>query len=98
MTAWTSAWRGRRTDAVFVQCIASALGAQRRSGVLFLVACAIFARQHPNAFGVATITTNANQGAALAGFFNGLLVVRGRIQPVIATLATGAIFYGAALG
>lgn len=33
----------------------------------------------------------------LAGFVNGALVVYGRIQPIIATLATGAIFIGIAL-
>ena len=33
----------------------------------------------------------------LAGFINGLVVVYGRIQPIIATLATGAIFTGIAL-
>lgn len=34
---------------------------------------------------------------AFGGFFNGCLVVYGRIQPIIATLATGAIFMGIAL-
>jgi ribose transport system permease protein len=34
---------------------------------------------------------------ALAGFLNGLVVVYGRIQPIIATLATGAIYIGIAL-
>jgi ribose transport system permease protein len=33
----------------------------------------------------------------LAGFFNGCVVVYGRIQPIIATLATGAIYIGIAL-
>src|SRR4051812_13441811 len=33
----------------------------------------------------------------LAGFLNGLVVVYGRIQPIIATLATGAIYIGVAL-
>jgi ribose transport system permease protein len=33
----------------------------------------------------------------LAGFFNGVIVVYGRIQPIIATLATGAIYIGIAL-
>jgi len=32
-----------------------------------------------------------------AGFFNGCVVVYGRIQPIIATLATGAIYIGIAL-
>lgn len=35
---------------------------------------------------------------ALAGFVNGAIVVFGRLQPIIATLATGAIYYGIALG
>jgi ribose transport system permease protein len=34
---------------------------------------------------------------ALCGFVNGCVVVYGRIQPIIATLATGAIFLGLAL-
>ncbi|MEM0947462.1 MAG: ABC transporter permease [Pseudomonadota bacterium] len=34
---------------------------------------------------------------ALCGFINGCVVVYGRIQPIIATLATGAIFLGLAL-
>ncbi|MBV9590464.1 MAG: ABC transporter permease, partial [Hyphomicrobiales bacterium] len=33
----------------------------------------------------------------LAGFVNGCVVVYGRIQPIIATLATGAIYIGIAL-
>jgi ribose transport system permease protein len=34
---------------------------------------------------------------ALAGFLNGCVVVYGRIQPIIATLATGAVYIGVAL-
>jgi ribose transport system permease protein len=34
----------------------------------------------------------------LAGFINGAIVVFGRLQPIIATLATGAVYYGIALG
>ena len=34
---------------------------------------------------------------AAAGFLNGVIVVYGRIQPIIATLATGAIYIGLAL-
>ncbi len=34
---------------------------------------------------------------ALAGFVNGCIVVYGRIQPIIATLATGAVFVGISL-
>ena len=34
---------------------------------------------------------------AAAGFVNGLVVVYGRIQPIIATLATGAVYIGLAL-
>ena len=34
---------------------------------------------------------------ALAGLINGLVVVYGRIQPIIATLATGAVYIGLAL-
>lgn len=34
---------------------------------------------------------------AVAGFINGAIVVWGRLQPIITTLATGAIYYGVAL-
>jgi ribose transport system permease protein len=34
---------------------------------------------------------------ALAGFVNGCVIVYGRIQPIIATLATGAVYMGIAL-
>ena len=34
---------------------------------------------------------------ALAGFINGCIVVYGRIQPIIATLATGAVYVGISL-
>jgi ribose transport system permease protein len=33
-----------------------------------------------------------------AGLLNGAIVVYGRLQPIIVTLATGAVFYGIALG
>ena len=39
----------------------------------------------------------ASAPALLAGFVNGALVVYGRIQPIIATLATGAVLIGIAL-
>ncbi len=34
---------------------------------------------------------------ALAGFMNGCIIVYGRLQPIIVTLATGAIYFGIAL-
>lgn len=34
---------------------------------------------------------------ALCGAVNGLLVIYGRLQPIVATIATGAIYYGIAL-
>ncbi|MET4636290.1 ABC transporter permease [Kaistia defluvii] len=34
---------------------------------------------------------------ALAGFINGAIVVWGRLQPIITTLATGAVYYGISL-
>ena len=34
---------------------------------------------------------------ALAGFINGAIIVWGRLQPIITTLATGAVYYGIAL-
>ena len=33
----------------------------------------------------------------MAGFMNGCLVVYGRLQPIVATLATGAVYTGIAL-
>lgn len=45
------------------------------------------------ALGVVTVL-----GAGLAaGFVNGAIVVYGRLQPIITTLATGAVYYGLAL-
>jgi ribose transport system permease protein len=34
---------------------------------------------------------------ALCGALNGLIIIYGRLQPIVTTIATGAIFYGAAL-
>ncbi|MEL7345352.1 MAG: hypothetical protein AAFN59_10925, partial [Pseudomonadota bacterium] len=128
------------------------LGTGIVAAALLVCAYAIYAYQHPSGFATTTITTNANQGAALAfaamgqaiillsggidlsigailvmvravashvlggsplmiclglvlcmavgfgaGIINGLVVVYGRVQPVIATLATGAIYSGIAL-
>jgi len=33
----------------------------------------------------------------LAGAINGLIVIYGRLQPIVTTIATGAVYYGAAL-
>ena len=35
---------------------------------------------------------------ALCGLLNGLIIVHGRLQPIITTLATGTIYYGISLG
>lgn len=35
---------------------------------------------------------------ALCGFVNGLIIVVGRLQPIITTLATGTVYFGLALG
>jgi ribose transport system permease protein len=45
------------------------------------------------ALGVAVVLATG----VLCGVLNGLVVVVGRLQPIIATLATGAIYYGIAL-
>lgn len=45
------------------------------------------------AFGALTVLA----AGALCGAINGAIVVYGRLQPIIATLATGAIYYGCAL-
>src|SRR5881394_3247170 len=34
---------------------------------------------------------------ALCGAINGLIVIYGRLQPIVTTIATGAVYYGAAL-
>src|SRR4030095_15205963 len=36
-------------------------------------------------------------GGALRGAVNALIVIFGRLQPIVTTIATGAIYYGAAL-
>ena len=45
------------------------------------------------AFGVVVVLVVG----ALCGAVNGLLVIYGRLQPIVATIATGAIYYGLAL-
>ena len=35
---------------------------------------------------------------ALCGWFNGAIIVYGRLQPIITTLATGTVYFGVALG
>lgn len=45
------------------------------------------------AFGVVTCLA----AGALAGFVNGCIIVYGRLQPIIVTLATGAVYIGIAL-
>ncbi len=135
-----------------IQIPQSILGQGLMAAILLIVAYGIYANLHPSGFSTNTITTNSNQGGALAfaaigqsivllsggidlsigaimvlvrsvashvlngspieialglglclaagtaaGAINGLIVVYGRIQPVIATLATGAVYSGAAL-
>lgn len=46
------------------------------------------------AFGVVVVLAVG----ALCGLINGLIIVYGRLQPIITTLATGIIYYGLALG
>ena len=45
------------------------------------------------AFGVLAVLVSG----AICGAINGAIVVFGRLQPIIATIATGAVYYGAAL-
>src|SRR6185436_13506531 len=45
------------------------------------------------AFGLAVVLI----AGLLCGLLNGLIIVYGRLQPIITTLATGAIYYGFAL-
>ena len=51
----------------------------------------------PAGFGILVGTLICLAAGTLAGFLNGCVVVYGRIQPIIATLATGAIYIGIAL-
>jgi len=46
------------------------------------------------AFGVAAVLAVG----ALCGLINGLIIVVGRLQPIITTLATGTVYFGLALG
>lgn len=46
------------------------------------------------AFGILVVLV----AGALCGLVNGLLIVHGRLQPIITTLATGIIFFGLSLG
>ena len=43
------------------------------------------------------IVLRARRGARWPALLNGSIVVYGRLQPIITTLATGAIYYGIAL-
>ncbi|WP_431276095.1 ABC transporter permease [Variovorax ureilyticus] len=45
-------------------------------------------------FGVVAVLATG----ALCGFINGLIIVYGRLQPIITTLATGIVYFGLALG
>jgi ribose transport system permease protein len=47
----------------------------------------------PTALGVAAVLLTG----AVCGAVNGLLVIVGRLQPIVATIATGAIYFGLAL-
>ena len=46
------------------------------------------------AFGVVVVLAVG----ALCGWFNGAIIVYGRLQPIITTLATGTVYFGVALG
>lgn len=48
----------------------------------------------PAALGVLAVLA----AGAACGFMNGLIIVYGRLQPIITTLATGIVYYGLALG
>ena len=66
--------------------------------VMTLVNCIAshLARRHARARS-SSASSSASPPAPLAGFVNGCVVVYGRIQPIIATLATGAVYIGLAL-
>lgn len=49
----------------------------------------------PQAFGGALVVLAVG---ALCGWINGAIVVYGRLQPIITTLATGTVYFGMALG
>ena len=43
------------------------------------------------------VAGRARSSARLCGAINGLIVIYGRLQPIVTTIATGAVYYGAAL-
>src|SRR6516162_9795034 len=74
---------------------------------IFVLMFAIYATNHPAGFGVNMVQTAANKGVLLAfvalatglacGAPNVAIVIFGRLQPIVTTIATGAMFYGIAL-
>jgi ribose transport system permease protein len=65
--------------------------------VMTLVACLASHLLTGSAGTILTGIVACVAAGALCGFVNGCVVVYGRIQPIIATLATGAVFLGIAL-
>jgi ribose transport system permease protein len=84
-----------------VDCLASYLLASSAEGVALHIEIAgtqipLFSLPGGPA-GIAVGAVICLLAGTLGGFLNGCVVVYGRIQPIIATLATGAIFIGLAL-
>ena len=77
----------------------------------FIAMFAIYAANHPAGLNPNVAQTAANKGVllaivamaqtlvvgALCGAINGLIVIFGRLQPIVTTIATGSIYYGIAL-
>jgi ribose transport system permease protein len=68
----------------------------------FLLMFTIYASNHPAGLNANVAQTAANKGVllatgALCGAINAVIVIVGRLQPIVTTIATGAVYYGAAL-
>ncbi|WP_018183256.1 ABC transporter permease [Kaistia granuli] len=67
-------------------------------GMVFVLANCIASTIVVGSVGTGLLGVAAVLGiGALAGFINGAIVVWGRLQPIITTLATGAVYYGISL-
>ncbi|MGE0310394.1 MAG: ABC transporter permease [Lautropia sp.] len=67
-------------------------------GMVFILAnCLASTLVHGSAFEVALGIAIVLATGLACGLLNGLIVVHGRLQPIITTLATGAVYYGVAL-
>jgi ribose transport system permease protein len=67
-------------------------------GMVFVLAnCLASTLVHGSAFETAVGVVAVLLTGLLCGLLNGVIIVYGRLQPIITTLATGAVYYGVAL-